>query len=101
MNPEELRTSEFSVAGEVFRVRTDLDSEKLQHIAQFVDEKLRMHITPGSRGDNRKKILLATMEIAGELIEMKEKLKDLEALHRDVENRTKAMIETISLTDLD
>ncbi len=94
-----LQTLNFFVSGESFRVRTDLPEAKLAEIAAYVESIFTQHLPNGSQGDNRKKLVLATMEIAGELLDAKEKIAELEGQRDKVNSKTQELVQ--SLDDLE
>ena len=86
----------FNIGSENFKVRTDENEDKVLNAASFVEEKLSLHMPLDSAASSHKKVMLAMMEMASEMIDLKEKIAELESTQTEVDKKLSLLAESIS-----
>ena len=68
------------IFGQVYRLRSDEDAERVRQIAEIVDQKMNRIADRGASVDNYRIAVLAALELADELHAMRTKHADLQGL---------------------
>lgn len=66
------------IFGQVYRLRSDEDAERVRQIAEMVDQKMSRIADRGASVDNYRIAVLAALELADELHSLKEKHSQLQ-----------------------
>ena len=67
------------IFGQVYRLRSDEDAERVRQIAEMVDQKMNRIADRGASVDNYRIAVLAALELADELHTLRDKLSELQS----------------------
>ncbi len=68
------------IFGQVYRLRSDEDADRVRQIAEMVDQKMNRIADRGASADNYRIAVLAALELADELHTLRDKHEDLQGL---------------------
>lgn len=68
------------IFGQVYRLRSDEDADRVRRIAEMVDQKMNRIADRGASADNYRIAVLAALELADELHALRDKHADLQGL---------------------
>lgn len=89
-------THKVNVCGENFQIKSDVPSHIIEKIAGYVDYKVKeVGSHSVNNGDKLRLCVLAAMNIAGELFELKNKLEEQEKISAFIENKAKSLGESL------
>jgi len=86
------RLIEVNIFGHDYTVKTDADTEYIQEIARYVDEKMGEIVKNTKTVSTLNTAILAALNIADDLFKEKEKREELLT---EVENRSEEIVKTI------
>lgn len=85
------------ICGENFQIKSDLSEGLIEKIAGYVDYKIKEVGTRAVQNDNLKIVVLAAMNIAGELFDAKQRLEEYERHSDDVESRARSLSRSLEV----
>jgi cell division protein ZapA (FtsZ GTPase activity inhibitor) len=91
ITPQEVH--KMQIGGEVFHLRSDGSSEEIEQIAGYVDFEFRKAQKAAGSGDRFRAAVLAALNIAGQLWEVKKIREDQEETLRQVQAKLDALLE--------
>jgi cell division protein ZapA len=68
------------IFGQVYRLRSDEDADRVRQIAEMVDQKMNRIADRGASADNYRIAVLAALELADELHALRDKHSELQRL---------------------
>ena len=68
------------IFGQVYRLRSDEDADRVRQIAEMVDQKMNRIADRGASADNYRIAVLAALELADELHSLRDKHAELQGL---------------------
>ena len=90
--PQEVR--KVQIGGETFHLRSDGSSEEIDQIAGFVDFQFRQAQKAAGASDRFRAAVLAALNIAGDLWDVKKIREQLELERRELQARLDALLES-------
>lgn len=86
---------EFQIGGLPFRLRSSQDKETVEHLVQFVDQKVQLAVKATKSGSVQSAAILAALNIAEELILLKKRAqKEIE----QIEERAQRLAQDLDST---
>jgi cell division protein ZapA (FtsZ GTPase activity inhibitor) len=93
-------THKVTVGKESFQIRSDQPPSIIENIAKYVDSQIKELSKSQMRGDTSRLAILAAMNIAGELLEVKEQLGTYKHKYNQVEERAKELYRNLEKLSL-
>ncbi len=89
--PQEVH--KMQIAGETFHLRSDGTDEEIEQIAGYVDFEFRKAQKAAGSGDRFRSAILAALNIAGQLWEVKKVREDQEVTLRELQTQLETLLE--------
>ena len=90
-------THKVNICGENFQIKSDVPANIIEKIAGYVDYKVKEISNSSVNGDKLRTSVLAAMNIAGELFDLKSKIEEYEKYSQKVESRTQQLITSLEI----
>lgn len=87
----ERRSVRVRIVGEEYTLRSDSDEAHTRAVAQHVDAAIRQVMSSGAVIETHKAAILAALQLADELLRLRERERALDAREREREERVRAL----------
>ncbi len=89
----EIHSHKVSIGGENFQVRSDQSPRVIERIAGYIDFKMRETGSSAMTSDKFRMAVMAAMNIAGELFELKNRMEEADKANMAVEEKARLLTE--------
>jgi cell division protein ZapA (FtsZ GTPase activity inhibitor) len=90
-------THKVNICGENFPIKSDVPANVIEKIAGYVDYKIKEVSSTSVNGEKIRDVILACMNIAGELFEVKDRMEEYEKSSRNMEAKVQSLSNSLDL----
>ncbi len=84
-----------NICGETFQVKSDQSAQTVERVAGYLDFKIREMSKGGINVDKFRIVVMAAMNLAGELFELKSKIEEYDKQGGQVAEKSKSLSESL------
>jgi cell division protein ZapA len=94
MSPME-HSYKVNICGETFQVKSDQSPQTIERVAGYLDFKIREMGKGGINVDKFRVVVLAAMNLAGELFELRARVEEYDKTSNQLQEKAKSMNESL------
>ncbi len=90
MEPSE-HSYKVNICGETFQVKSDQNPQTIERVAGYLDFKIREMGKGGINPDKFRVVVLAAMNLAGELFELRARVEEQDREHHELQEKARSL----------
>lgn len=84
-----------NICGETFQVKSDQSPQTIERVAGYLDFKIREMSKGGINVDKFRIVVLAAMNLAGELFDLKSKIEEYDKQSNQIQEKAKSLNDSL------